>query len=74
MAQESKRPVTPVEKPFLTGSPRDERTLKAAAGFLGLLLAAMCLPAPSFAAARTARLKSRVLRALLEPNTSRRPV
>ncbi len=43
MAQGSKRPVTPVEKPFLTGSPRDERTLKAAAGFLGLLLAAMSL-------------------------------
>ena len=39
MAKQGKKPVTPVVKPFLTGSPTDERTLTGALGVLGWLAA-----------------------------------
>ena len=38
MGSKSGKPVTPVAKPYLTGNPTDERTLKGAAGFFGALL------------------------------------
>ena len=37
MANNNSKPVQPVTKPFLKGSPFDERTVKAALGFFGLL-------------------------------------
>ncbi len=38
MANQTKKPVTPVVKPFLKGNPTDERTVKGALGFFGVLL------------------------------------
>ena len=38
MTTKSKKPATPVEKPFLKGKPTDERTWKAALTFFGILL------------------------------------
>jgi len=38
MTTKSKKPVKPVEKPFLKGNPTDERTVKTALGFFGVLV------------------------------------
>ena len=38
MTTKSKKPATPVQKPFLKGKPTDERTWKTAAGFFGVLV------------------------------------
>ena len=43
MKTKNKQPVKPVGKPFLTGSPRDERTVKSALAFFGVLTAAVFL-------------------------------
>ena len=40
MTNKRKQPVKPVEKPFLTGAPTDERTVKSALAFFGVLLMA----------------------------------
>ncbi len=44
MTNSKSKPTTPVVKPFLTGSPMDERTGKSALGFFGILIvvAFMC--------------------------------
>ena len=39
MADNKKKPVTPVTKPYIKGSLTDETTFKKAAGFFGLLAA-----------------------------------
>ena len=44
MTNKSKKPVKPVVKPFLKGSPTDERTWKSALGFFGALLATALMP------------------------------
>ena len=38
MTEKTKKPAQPVSKPFLTGAPRDERTVKEALGFFGVVL------------------------------------
>ena len=38
MTNKSKKPVKPVEKPFLTGSPADERTVRSALAFFGVMI------------------------------------
>ena len=38
MANTKNKPVQPVTKPFLKGSPYDERTIRTALGFFGLLI------------------------------------
>ena len=38
MADKNKKPVQPVVKPYLKGSPTDERTLTGALGFFGTLI------------------------------------
>ena len=43
MTNKQKKPATPVVKPFLTGSPTDERTIPGALGFLGVMLMIMVL-------------------------------
>ena len=43
MTTKNKKTAKPVGKPFLTGSPTDERTMKSALGFFGVLVAAVFL-------------------------------
>ena len=38
MTEKTKKPAQPVSNPFLTGAPRDERTVKEALGFFGVVL------------------------------------
>ena len=62
MTTKKKQPVQRVTKPFLTGSPTDERTIKGALGFFGLLV---LTGAMSFLVCSVLNMSSGVLRILL---------
>lgn len=62
MTTKKKQPVQRVTKPFLTGSPTDERTVKGALGFFGLLFLAGAM---SFLVCSALNMSSGVLRVLL---------
>ena len=62
MTNKSKKPVKPVVKPFLKGSPTDERTWKSALGFFGALLATALM---GFLVCSMLTMDSLVLRILL---------
>ena len=58
----AKKPVKPVEKPFLRGTPVDERTAKSALGYLGILAMAIVM---SFLVSSMLTLDNQVLRVIL---------
>lgn len=62
MTTKKKQPVQKVTKPFLTGSPTDERTVKGALGFFGLLVLAGVM---SFLVCSALNMSSGFLRVLL---------
>ena len=62
MTKQNKKPVKPVVKPFLTGSPTDERTLKSALGVLGVLVIMVVM---TFLVSSMLTMKNDVLRILL---------
>lgn len=62
MTTKKKQPVEQVTKPFLTGSPMDERTVKGALGFFGLLVLAGAM---SFLVCSALNMSNGVLRIIL---------
>ena len=62
MTDKTKKPVKPVMKPFLMGNPTDERTVKSALGFFGILLLSVFM---SFLISSMLSFDSAILRIIL---------